>query len=64
VEIALTDKEEIVKVQPEFPRLGVDSPAGCPRSLSDVKRYVGGETGRKGHDLFFGRTAARPATWT
>jgi hypothetical protein len=52
-----TDKEEIVKMQPEFPRLESDSPSGCPRSLSEVKRYVSAETGRKGHDLFFGRTA-------
>ncbi len=34
------DKQDLVKIQPEFP-----------------KRYIGAETGRKGHDLFFGRRA-------
>ena len=40
-----------------FPRLAPDSPRGCPLSMVDIKRYVTAETGRKGHDLFFGRTA-------
>ena len=52
-----TDKAAIAKLHPAFPHLVPDSPAGCPISMVDIKRYVTAETGRKGHDLFFGRTA-------
>jgi hypothetical protein len=52
-----TNKGDIQKIQPEFPRLKIDSPAGCPCPMAEIRRYVTAETGRKGHDLFFGRTA-------
>ncbi|HEV3190985.1 MAG TPA: hypothetical protein VGY54_10835, partial [Polyangiaceae bacterium] len=52
-----TEKAEIAKLHPVFPRLAPDSPGGCPLSMVDIKRYVTAETGRKDHDLFFGRTA-------
>jgi hypothetical protein len=52
-----TDKEESKKIQPEFPRLKNDSLADCPRSMAEIKRYITAETARRGHDLFFGRTA-------
>src|SRR5438270_10875839 len=52
-----TSREEIAAVQPEFPRLKEDSPKECPCSVGDIKRYVAAEMGKKGHDLFFGRTA-------
>jgi hypothetical protein len=52
-----TEKAEIAKLHPVFPRLVPDSPAACRVSMVDIKRYVTAETGRKGHDLFFGRTA-------
>jgi hypothetical protein len=51
------EKEEILKLQPVFPRLKKDSPADCPCSMVEIRRYVTAETGRRGHDLFFGRTA-------
>src|ERR1700730_10644082 len=52
-----TDKAEILKLQPVFPRLAPDAPTGCPCPMLDIKRYVAAETGRRGHDLSFGRTA-------
>jgi hypothetical protein len=52
-----SDKEEIRKIQPEFPRLKNDSPVDCPCSMAEIRRYISAETGRRGHDLFFGRTA-------
>jgi hypothetical protein len=51
-----TDKE-IRQIQPEFPRLQHDSPVDCPCTMAEIRRYIAAETGRKGHDLFFGRTA-------
>jgi hypothetical protein len=51
------DTEEMRKLEPEFPRLENDSPKGCPRSMNEIRQYVIVETGEKGHDLFFGRTA-------
>jgi hypothetical protein len=52
-----TEKEAMQKLQPEFPRLKMDSPVGCPCSMADIRRYITAETGRKGHNMFFGRTA-------
>jgi hypothetical protein len=52
-----TEKKEMQKLQPEFPRLNKDSPVGCPRTMVEIRRYITAETGREGHDLFFGRTA-------
>jgi hypothetical protein len=52
-----TEKEQIALLSLEFRRLADDSPAGCPYPLTSVRRYITAETGRKGHELFFGRTA-------
>jgi len=50
-------KDAIAKILPEVDRLPDDSPKGCPCKLGEVRRYLEAETGRTGHDLFFGRTA-------
>jgi hypothetical protein len=43
-----TEKAEIAKLHPVFPRLAPDSPAACPLSMVDIKRYVTAGDGQKG----------------
>ena len=50
-------KEEIRKIEVEFPRLEPDSPDGCPCSMAEIGRYLSAEAGKGKRDLFFGRTA-------
>jgi hypothetical protein len=52
-----TSKEEIRKIELEFPRLEPDSPDGCPCSMAEIRRYLSAEAGTGKRDLFFGRTA-------
>jgi hypothetical protein len=52
-----TTRSEIVGMQLDFPRLQPDSPAQCPVSVSDIKKYVRAEAGKSPPEMVFGRTA-------
>ena len=52
-----TVRMEMAKLRLDLSRLDPDSAKGCPISMADIRRYVVAETGRRGHDYFFGRTA-------
>jgi hypothetical protein len=52
-----TRREDMIKLNPEFPRLPDDSPRGCPVTMAEIRRYLRAETGTGKHELFFGRTA-------
>src|SRR5579884_4314708 len=57
IDLETLPEDEVVKLQPDFPRLDPDSPHGCPCSLAEIRKYLSAEAGGGRRDLFFGRTA-------